>query len=459
MSRELKMEFEDRNGEPDLPPYRAKKRRCNLGFRECEEEEKDEDDDEDENEDELAVLYVLDEGHRIKRKLIEGFYNGMIIRCGAYYRERWQQESRLELSRLEKSLRTYIRIDEETLWDLHELIKKSLLVDTTMAATAMGQSKSKEITVIMRIAAGLVILGGGRIAEVMQVYGVAQSTAYVIFGQFVSAVHKCRELDIVCDMSSAGCVNRAAEFAAKEKRPPIALFKYITGAVDGILIKITKPHVNQGQSYSKVHNQANYFSRKGFYALNMQGVVDANYCFTHCSIYHAGSVHDSRAYKDSGVEAFAEAQPFPFHLLGDSAYSLSEYLITPYTDGVRNQGGDRYKESFNKEHSSHRMVVEQAFGILVRKWGILWQPLTFNLPKCISVVKCCVKLHNYTQRRRQAITPCRPGAPEINKDGQLVSDQWKPLSREKRDSSGVSVVQQRILQQIINNDYVVKQNY
>jgi hypothetical protein len=55
-----------------------------------------------------------------------------------------------------------------------------------------------------------------------------------------------------------------------------------------------------------------------------------------------------------------------------------------YTDNAAGQllhdefGASR--DAFNFYHSSPRMHVEQAFGMLVQRFGILWRKLKFSLP-------------------------------------------------------------------------------
>ena len=52
-----------------------------------------------------------------------------------------------------------------------------------------------------------------------------------------------------------------------------------------------------------------------------------------------------------------------YHILGDSAYPLSNYLITPYH--VRDGRLDAVKKRFNTHLVSLRSVVERAFTLLV----------------------------------------------------------------------------------------------
>ena len=78
----------------------------------------------------------------------------------------------------------------------------------------------------------------------------------------------------------------------------------------------------------------------------------------------SGSVHDSRVLKNSTLfiktsENKEEQFPANTHLIGDSAYGLSEWLLTPYKD-FGNLSNDQKR--YNFIHSSSRMCIERAFG-------------------------------------------------------------------------------------------------
>jgi hypothetical protein len=52
------------------------------------------------------------------------------------------------------------------------------------------------------------------------------------------------------------------------------------------------------------------------------------------------------------------------------------------------------KDTFNFYQSKTRIHIEQAFGILVRRWGILWRKLESSMKYWSLIVLCCMKLHN-----------------------------------------------------------------
>ena len=74
-------------------------------------------------------------------------------------------------------------------------------------------------------------------------------------------------------------------------------------------------------------------------------------------------------------------------------------MVVPY----KNIGPDeKLKDSFNFHHSSTRISIECAFGVLVHRWGCLRKPLPMNLsiPKITALVRCLCILHNFCINQR-----------------------------------------------------------
>ena len=100
--------------------------------------------------------------------------------------------------------------------------------------------------------------------------------------------------------------------------------------------------------------------------MNLQAVCTNDLKFIDCYAGWPGSVHDARVLKNSPLYRDASLDPnrlFPGdrHILGDSAYPLKEWLLTPYRDnGHLTQSERRY----NFIHSSTRMAIERSFGLL-----------------------------------------------------------------------------------------------
>ena len=84
------------------------------------------------------------------------------------------------------------------------------------------------------------------------------------------------------------------------------------------------------------------------------------------------------------------------YFIGDSAYALRSFLVTPYDNAVHGDGED----NFNFYHSSSRIVVECTFGEVDMRWGIFWKPLKFSLEKNALIIDASLRLHNFIVNSR-----------------------------------------------------------
>jgi len=82
-------------------------------------------------------------------------------------------------------------------------------------------------------------------------------------------------------------------------------------------------------------------------------------------------------------------------IVGDDAYAAGEVMAVPWPGGG---GGDRWRDSYNFYQTSCRVHTEQAFGMLVRRWGVFWRPLRVPFLKKPSLIRACFKLHNFCRR-------------------------------------------------------------
>jgi DDE superfamily endonuclease len=80
-----------------------------------------------------------------------------------------------------------------------------------------------------------------------------------------------------------------------------------------------------------------------------------------------------------------------YWIAADDTYVCRDRLLTPWPG--RNLS--RSKDSFNYWQSSARIHIEQAFGMLVARWGVLWRPLRVPIDKAGIIVIVCMKLHNF----------------------------------------------------------------
>lgn len=157
-----------------------------------------------------------------------------------------------------------------------------------------------------------------------------------------------------------------AAFQAKQWMPNCI------GAIDGTHIYISAPpnsivavdHRNRNKSFS----------------ILLQGVVDTKCYFTSVNTGPPGSLHDSSHFKSSELYRKVEegvmggfhddpmmwpaALPFPPYIVADRGYPLLSWCITPFKMGPMGIPLANEEVWFNRKHSSTRMCVERAFGIL-----------------------------------------------------------------------------------------------
>ena len=109
----------------------------------------------------------------------------------------------------------------------------------------------------------------------------------------------------------------------KEKRG----FPAVIGAIDGTYIPTRAP---------KEYHES-YINHKSFHSIIVQGICDSEMHFLDVFCGWPGTVHDSRVLKNSPIYSKIENNsdemfPSNTHLLGDSAYGLSNWLMTPFKD-------------------------------------------------------------------------------------------------------------------------------
>ena len=172
------------------------------------------------------------------------------------------------------------------------------------------------------------------------------------------------------------------------------------GAIDGLLIPIRSP--------GKQDNQAKLFRcRKGYTAINVQAIADSRGRFLYASIgIIPGSCHDSFAWSkdsmcgrlrdpDSATANWLRAKGL--HLIGDDAYPCSQTMAVPWPG---KWGIETPELAYNEVHSSARVSVERAFGMLCRKWLLLKRPFERSVRRTDQsagihiTVKVCMLLHN-----------------------------------------------------------------
>ncbi|EPB68525.1 hypothetical protein ANCCEY_12379 [Ancylostoma ceylanicum] len=232
-------------------------------------------------------------------------------------------------------------------------------------------------------------------------FGVCQKTVSTVVTTVLNAMNYpdivARFLKFLPD-SPEWCADRASEFSRKCGLSSKFMFssnfesfrsKYdhsdVVGAVNGCLIKIQQPSMFGWQ----------YYSRKACTVINMISIVDARGRFLPINCEYPGSCHDPSIWRRSETcRIFESGQAVPgFLLIGDAGFANSVSIMTPYRRRAAQQ--DVRKAHFNEELTEGRVVVEQAFGALKRRFGILEYTARIEPPKVQQIIlAACVILYN-----------------------------------------------------------------
>lgn len=205
-------------------------------------------------------------------------------------------------------------------------------------------------------------------------------------------------------------------------------FPHCVGAIDGKHVIIPAP-INSG---------SDFYNYKSQFSIVLLALVDANYNFLFVDVGCQGRISDGGVFKNCNLYKQIEEQKLnlptpsvidglpdqlPFFFLGDSAFSLSDCIMKPYS-GIHPKGSP--KRIFNYRLSRARRVVENAFGILSSVFRVLRKPILLQPDKVQLVVMATICLHNFLKRSKTSkniYTPPTSFDVEVNRETQ--SADWR----------------------------------
>ncbi|XP_018364516.1 PREDICTED: putative nuclease HARBI1 [Trachymyrmex cornetzi] len=160
-------------------------------------------------------------------------------------------------------------------------------------------------------------------------------------------------------------------------------FPNVLGIIDGTSIKVRTP----------AHKiKSTYVNRHDISSVTLQGICDANERFIDVFTGIPAKIHDSRVLKLSDInESLPVICESKYHILGDAAYSIREWLLVPYKDYGNLTNKER---EFNKRFCVTRVLIENAFGLLKGRFRQLTELHLHSIDKISKfIISCCV-LHN-----------------------------------------------------------------
>lgn len=155
----------------------------------------------------------------------------------------------------------------------------------------------------------------------------------------------------------------------------------VVGCVDGTQVQIEAP----------TQNEHEYVNRRGKHSINVQIVCNADLRVINCVVKNPGSVHDARMLRESSVWRNFEQQPplFDGLILGDSAYPLRDWLMTPLLNPQTAQ-----ERRYNAAFKCTRATVERCIGVIKRRFHCLHAELRYTPGRACRIITACIVLHN-----------------------------------------------------------------
>lgn len=127
--------------------------------------------------------------------------------------------------------------------------------------------------------------------------------------------------------------------------------------------------------------------------------------FTYILAGWEGSVADGFLYAEA-VQNFGLAIPAGKFYLADAGFGMSLGMLVPFRGvryhlrewGVGNEKPRTRNELYNLRHATYWNVVERIFGVMKRRWRIIWETNSFDLETNAKIFAGLAALHNFIRR-------------------------------------------------------------
>lgn len=209
-------------------------------------------------------------------------------------------------------------------------------------------SHTRTVQLEVALSATLRWLAGGSFLDICDIHCIRESTFYAVKTRVLNALAKGIGDEIRFPMTEHERRVVSDGFAKNSN----GVLAGCLSAVDGWACAIRKPTLGRD-----CPNPSSYKNRKGFFAILVQAMCDADRLFTFIAVDSQGSCHDSTAFcQTSFYKNINTFVPKHYWIAGDDAYSCTEKLITPYAG---RQERNSLQDNFNYLHSSgQRIYIE-----------------------------------------------------------------------------------------------------
>ena len=311
--------------------------------------------------------------------------------------------------------KTFFRVSRQTVESLIGWIQQTCREDnikgiTTRVSSGGSPQKPLEhrVLVLLWFMASL-----DKYSSIADRFGMSESTACIAVHTLLGFVHENLLRKIIVWPSAP------EQQEIKSIYSEVKQFPGVIGFIDGTHIQITQP---SERGYD-------YYNRKDYYSVVLQGVVREDMRFTDVYAGWPGKVHDARVFRNSPLGQNGADICGDGHMLGDSAYPNLPYLLSPFRD---NGHLTDTQKNFNRVHSSMRVTVERAFGLLKGRFVRLQNINQKNIEIIVQTILTACVLHNLCIINSddleefledQELPQCMPNPQNYNENEQMAAAQ------------------------------------
>jgi hypothetical protein len=250
------------------------------------------------------------------------------------------------------------------------------------------------------LAVALRYFSGGSKDDLCPLYGIRYAAADRAVKFVVDAINDCPQLKIEYSCDHVRQLQIAQEFKHKSQTN----IDICTGVVDSMLLWTSMPSINDCILLN-FEPKKFFCGRKNKFGLNMMGTADASCWFLDVDISHPAATSDHLVFVTStfyhrltnqinGWQYLANG----FCLFGDNAYVNTDFMCTPYNGNKTDQ-----QDNYNFYCLQLRIRIKMAFGMLVRRFGILHHQMHPSLPlsDIIAMTMAMKQIHNFCIDKRE----------------------------------------------------------
>mmetsp|Transcript_4994 Transcript_4994/g.9653 ORF Transcript_4994/g.9653 Transcript_4994/m.9653 type:complete len:458 (-) Transcript_4994:81-1454(-) len=261
---------------------------------------------------------------------------------------------------------------------------------------------------------------GGGLQKVVKLFGRSVDTVRSCVADMCELICRVYFADVIC-LPTLSQIREISASLFTHRRLPL-----VFGAIDGKHFE-----VSGGVDCNERQMLRNY---KKYWSLNVIAMADHHYRFRSVGLFFNGSVCDGTAFREGELYRFFHSSDwtdfcnqgietivindktiYPY-VVADAAFHGSPAVLKPYSkvECERN----RQAALFNKIHSSARQIIEQAWGILVKRFNILRGSIPIWSKDWRSrteyVIGACMIIHNL----------CIDMKLEMGKEISEVAEEW-----------------------------------